>query len=361
MAINLATKFSDKIATKFTKDSYIKGKTSTKYDFTGVKGIKIYTPTTVPETDYVRNGVNRYGTPVEMQDTVQELVMSQDKSFSLTIDKGNNADQMNIKGAGEMLKLQMQEQSIPNADKYAFSRFVRDAGKVAGLSAKPTKTTIMEAIADAVMFFDDEKVPDDSRYIAVTGEMFKLIKLSPEFLNIDTLGQKAVEKGVVGEVQGMKVVKVPTSYLPTDCYFVAWIPAAVMFPYKIADAKYQQDPPGISGDLLEGRHYYDAFVLGAKSSGVYAGVLAATKQATPTVTYTGGSTDTIAIASSGASKILYTLDGSDPRYSDSAEVYGSAISTAAYTAGSYTVKAVAYADGKFTSDVVTQVVAVSAA
>ena len=90
MAVNLATKYSDKIATAFTHASYVKGNTSSAYDFTGVKTLKIYTPTTVPEVDYTRDGANRYGAPVEMQDTVQEMKMTQDKAFSLTIDKGNN-------------------------------------------------------------------------------------------------------------------------------------------------------------------------------------------------------------------------------------------------------------------------------
>ena len=35
-------------------------------------------------------------------------------------------------------------------------------------------------------------------------------------------------------------------------------------PYKIADAKVHEDPVGVSGALIEGRHYYDAYVLGAK-------------------------------------------------------------------------------------------------
>ena len=46
--------------------------------------------------------------------------MTQDRAFKLTIDKGNNVDQMNIKGAGKMLQLQLREQSTPAADKYAF-------------------------------------------------------------------------------------------------------------------------------------------------------------------------------------------------------------------------------------------------
>lgn len=353
MATNLATKYSDRIVSQFTKDSFIKGKTSTDYDFTGAKTLRIYTPLTVAENDYQRSGQNRYGTPTEMQDTVQEMVLSQDKSFSLTIDKGNNMDQMNTKAAGKMLQLQLKEQSIPTADKYAFSKFVQGAGTIMGLSAKPTKDTIIAAIADASRLFDEALVPDNDRYIALTGEMFMLCKLSPEFSGSDSLGAKATGKGIVGEIHGMKVVKVPSSYLPTDCYFVAWVPGAVMFPYKISDAKYHKDPPGLSGDLLEGRHYYDAFVLGAKSAGVYAGVLGSKKQTAPTITYSGG---TLTIASTGATVIRYTTDGTDPRYNNDAKIYSAAVTGSTIGTGNRTIRAVAYADGKFTSDVVDKLI-----
>ena len=75
MAINLASKYSDQIAEVFTRASFIKGKTAETYDLTGVKTLKVYTPITVEEVDYDRDGgLKRYGDVTEMQDVVQELV-----------------------------------------------------------------------------------------------------------------------------------------------------------------------------------------------------------------------------------------------------------------------------------------------
>ena len=55
-----------------------------------MKTLKVYTPITVEEVDYDRDGgLKRYGDVTEMQDVVQELTMTQDKAFTLTIDKGN--------------------------------------------------------------------------------------------------------------------------------------------------------------------------------------------------------------------------------------------------------------------------------
>ena len=132
MAINLHEKYDKQIQTKFTQNSLVNGVLDNSYSFAGVKTVKISTPVTVPMVDYTRTGSNRYGTPTEMQDTVQELTLTQDKSFSVTIDKGNNADQNGIKSAGEMLSLQLKEKAIPLMDKYSFERLSKLAGKIVG-------------------------------------------------------------------------------------------------------------------------------------------------------------------------------------------------------------------------------------
>ena len=257
MAINLASKYSDQIAEVFTRASFIKGKTAETYDLTGVKTLKVYTPITVEEVDYDRDGgLKRYGDVTEMQDVVQELTMTQDKAFTLTIDKGNNLDQNLVKNAADMLRLQLNEKSTPAADKYAFKRFVTMAGSIVE-SAKPTKANIISKIADASQALDDALVPE-------------------------------------------------------DVYFLVAHKDAVLMPYKIADAKVHEDPVGVSGALIEGRHYYDAYVLGAKCGGVYALVDEDCRSSAPTISQGK-------ITAFG--KVRYTLDGSDPRYSDSAKDY----------------------------------------
>lgn len=345
MAINLASKYSGRVAKAFSLRSFLNGRTSNAYDFDGVRSIKVFTPITVDEVDYERSGTSRYGVPQDMQDTVQEMILTQDKSFSLIIDKGDNTSQMMVKNASDMVLLQLEEKTVPNADRYAFGQFVKQAGTVCGIAAKPTKETVAQAVMDACQALDDKGVPDGAaRTLFVTAEVAKLIKLAPEFIGIEKLGVKALSKGQIGEISGMQVVKVPTSYLPKNCFFLITYRESILFPYKLKDSKIHTDPPGISGALIEGRHYYDAFVLGAKADGVYAGVLAADKLPNPTITVSGGNAT---IACAGASTIKYTTDGTDPRYSGSAKIYSAAASV---TSGD-TVRAVGYADNKFTSDV----------
>ena len=220
MAINLASKYSDQIAEVFTRSSFIKGKTAETFDLTGVKTLKVYTPITVEEVDYDRDGgLGRYGAVTEMQDVVQELTMTQDKAFTLTIDKGNNLDQNLVKNAADMLRLQLSEKSTPSADKYAFKRFVTMAGTIAE-SEKPTRADIISKIADASQALDDALVPDDNRYLYLTSEMYKLVCTSDEFSGVDVLARQSIAKGVCGEVFGMNVVRVPKSYLPEGVYFL---------------------------------------------------------------------------------------------------------------------------------------------
>ena len=267
--------------------------------------------------------------------------MTQDKAFTLTIDKGNNLDQNLVKRAADMLRLQLKEKSAPAADKYALERFVTMAGKIVQ-STKPTKSTIISLLGSGMQALDDGLVPPDHRYLYISSEMHKLICLSDEFSGIDPLGAKAVAKGICGEVLGMEVVRVPASYMPKNCWFLIAHKDAVLMPYKIADAKVHEDPVGVSGALIEGRHYYDAFVLGAKCAGVYACVN--TGYVTTAPEETGG---VITCDDSGA-VIRYTLDGSDPRYSHTAKDYVGKITVKA----GEVIHAYAQASGKYPSSVI---------
>ena len=350
MAINLATKNSEQIAAAFTSNSYVAANCGDYFDFTGVKGLRVYTPLTVELTDYTRTGTSRYGIPTEMQDNVQEMVMTQDKGFALTVDKGNDSEQMGTKQAGKMLKLQIAERVVPMVDKYALKMFLRDAGTINTVTAKPTKANIIEEISKASQALDDQMVPSDNRFLAVSSEIYSLIRLAPEFVGVEALGALALAKGVVGELFGAKILKLPTSYLEADCYFMMWHKSSVLAPNKISNAKVHLDPPGISGSLLEGRWLYDAFVVGARSGGVCALVKGTERLATPTIATTSSN---VTITCTGADKILYTLDGSDPRYSQTAVVYGSAVSIGGIPAGNHLAKAVGYKEGKFTSPVAT--------
>ena len=54
------------------------------YDFVGVKTVNVYSVPTAEMNDYSVSGTSRYGTPQEIENTVQEMTMTRDRSFLLT-------------------------------------------------------------------------------------------------------------------------------------------------------------------------------------------------------------------------------------------------------------------------------------
>ncbi len=365
MAINLAAKYSKEIANAFTLRSVVDGTTNKDYDFTGVKTLNVYTPVTQSLADYQRTGTSRYGTPTELQDTMQELMLTRDRSFSITIDKGNNSEQMGAKEASRILSIEMNEQAIPEMDKYALGRFADYAGKIVALDAAPTSEDIAQKLSDGMVAMSNKNVPADGRFIFIGWSCFGALRLSNQFIGVESLAKSALVKGAIGTFMGAQVVVVPDDYLKKGdktCYFIITHKNSVIQPKKVQDYFVKENPAGINGALLEGRFIYDAFVLGGRCDGVYAAVASGAQQAAPAFTY-AASTKKETIASSGADFILYTTDGTDPRYSSSAvkAVGGSAaVDLSGFAGGSAVLKAVAIKDGAFTSDLAaaTQAVAV---
>ena len=347
MAINLADAFSKKVAEAFKMESLTDSATGKDYSFAGTRTVKVWSVDTVPLVDYNRSGANRYGTPVELGDTVQEMTMRDEKSWTFTIDKGNQADQYNIKGATRAAKRQIEQRVIPYVDKYRFKEWCNNAGLITGLSAAPTKSTIVDMIFDAGAAMSDKLVPWSNRTLYIPNEYYKLLALSSQFIDISDLGKKSVSKGEVGEIDNMVVKRVPASYLPDGVYFLVKYKGSTVDPVKLNDMKIHQDPPGIGGNLVEGRIYHDSFVLGTKADGLYVAAASASVTAAPGVSDTGG---TVTITKTGTAK--YTTDGSDPRYSSTAQVYGGTFSAA----GGTVVKAYDVGSGKFPSAVTTYTV-----
>ena len=350
MAINLHTKYDSKIAEAYTRESFIKGRISDQYSFAGNKTVIISTPQTVPMTDYNRGATaNRYGTPTEMGDVVQEMILTQDRSFSVTIDKGNNEDQNGIKAAAKMLALQLRERAVPDYDRYCFNKLANSAGTIVGNGTALTKTTICDRISDGTVALDNAEVPSDGRTLFITAANYKLLKLSSEFMGVEKLADKALSKGLVGYYDNMEVIKVPDSRWPAGVNFIIVHKTAATAPVKMNDAKIHKDPPGISGNLLEGRNYYDLFVIGARCNGVYVevntGSGGGTVLAAPTIAASGG-----AFSGVSGGTYHYTTDGTDPRYSKSAKT-GAAPDV---TTGGTVVKCYATKAGSYPSPVATQ-------
>ncbi len=343
MAIDLHAKYSKQIQTEFKRESLIHTHLSSNYDFSGVKTVKVVTPITVPMGNYTRSGTSRYGEPNEMQDVVQEMMLTQDKSFCMTIDKGNYSDQSGVKEAGKMLSLQIAEQAVPLMDTYCFNKLAHEAGKLE-LGEALTRENICSRITKGTTFMDNAEVPAEDRVLYLNPETYAMLRTSEEFMRCDALINKSLSKGQVGTYDGMVVVKVPNSRWPQGVNFMIVHKSAACAPVKLNDTKLHRDPPGISGNLLEGRQYYDLFVFGAKCNGVYVEVDSSKVNSLTAVTIDA----TGKITSKEDAQIKYTTDGSDPRYSKSAKVGNQADVTEEGTL----IRAYSFADDAYRSEVV---------
>lgn len=123
-------------------------------------------------------------------------------------------------------------------------------------------------------YFGNNKVPMNGRVCFCTYAFYNFLKLDSGFMLASEVAMKDRINGMIGMVDGVKIVPVPSSYLPTSVAFLLVHPSAIVGADKLQDYKVHQDPPGISGSLIEGRVRYDAFVLTAKNSGVYTHLIA---------------------------------------------------------------------------------------
>lgn len=297
-AVNLATKYSSKIDEKIINGALSMASVNQDYDFIGAKTVKVYSFETVAMNDYTRSGSNRYGSPSELQDNLQELQLTQDKSFTFTIDKGNKLDTPEgVRDAAKALSRQIDEVIVPMVDQYRFTKIADGAGHKFFATTAITSSTAYEAFLKANEAIDESDIPAGGRVANVCPEFLNLIKQDDAFIKSGDLSQEMLVKGQVGEVDGVAIVKVAKKRLPAGCLFEITNKAACVAPVKIEDYKIHDNPPGISGMLVEGRIYFDAFVLNQKADMISA--------------YYGetGSLTLTAAAGSSSTKSIVTISG----------------------------------------------------
>lgn len=267
-SVNLATKFSTKVAERFSMGSLTDAYAGKEYDFSGVKSIKVYSVDVVDLTDYTRSGSERFGTLAELGDTVQEMTMTKDRSFTFSIDKGNAAQQFNIKAATKALKREIDEKVTPEIDIYRMAQWAAGKG-LTKVDASLTKSNILEAIMTGSMEMNNAFVPKKNRALFIKESLMLQTKLADQIVGIDSLGAKAITGGAVGTIDQMKVVPVPDSYFPENTNFIIKYKNCTVDPIQLKTYRILTEQRGVDGDVVEGRIIYDSFVITTKNKGIY--------------------------------------------------------------------------------------------
>lgn len=273
MAINLVTKFIPYVDEMFTKESKKSLLTNQNFKWDGAHSVKVFKISTSGMSDYKRNPESgftgsRYGDVNDLDVATEEFVLRNDRSFTFAIDKLDEDETASQLAAATALSRQQREVVIPEVDTYVYD--VMCGG--AGIKPEPltlTAENIYAEILKAGNELDNALVPETGRQLVVTPDVYALMKKCKDIVMETDIGNDLRLKGVVSNLDGANVIKVPAARLPKGFGFMLAHPCATVAPTKLEDYKIHRDPPGISGSLVEGRICYDAFVLDNKAKAIY--------------------------------------------------------------------------------------------
>lgn len=273
MAINLVTKFQPYTDEQFSTESKKALLTNQDFDWTGAHTIKVYKVTTSAMNDYGRNGPaegnwSRYGAVGALDATTEDFTLKKDRSFTFAIDKLDTDETAAQLQAASALARQNREVVIPEVDTYVYGVMCENAGTKPEAKALSVTTLYGEILA-ASQALDDAEVPETGRVLVVTPAIYVMMKKSKDIIMETDVGNELRLKGVIGILDGMSVQKIPANRLPSAFGFMVAHPCATVAPVKLEDYTVHENPPGISGSLVEGRICYDAFVLENKAKAIY--------------------------------------------------------------------------------------------
>ena len=273
MAVSLVTKFLPYVDDQFSTESKKELLTNKDFDWTGAHTVKVYKIGTGKMNDYGRNGAetgnwSRYGKVEDISATTEEFTLKNDRSFTFAIDKLDTDETGQTLAAATALSRQLREVVIPEVDKYTYGVMCEGAGtKPAAIDL--TSDNIYLEIMKANNALDNAEVPETGRQIVVTPDTYLLMKQCKDIVMETNIGNELRLNGVVSNLDGANVIKVPAARLPEGFGFMVAHPCATVAPTKLEDYNTHVNPPGISGQLVEGRIAYDAFVLENKAKAIY--------------------------------------------------------------------------------------------
>lgn len=268
MAMNYASKYATQVDEKFALGSLTAGIINHNYDWLGVETVNVFSIPTAAMHDYTLTGSNRYGSPEELENAVQELKVTKDRSFTFTIDRKSYDDSMMTMEAGKALARQINEVVIPEVDAYRLSALVSGCDVANVVTLATTKTNAYEEFLNVQEILDNGKAPQGGRVCVVSPGYLNKIKMDEAFTKKGDMATQIAINGLVGEIDGVPTIKVPASYLPEHVDFIITNAICMPSPVKLQEYKIHKDAPGISGWLVEGRVRYDAFVLDNKKPAI---------------------------------------------------------------------------------------------
>lgn len=282
----LAKKYLPYVDEVFAQESKKSILTNNDFSFDGAQSVKLYKVNTADMTDYGRNGAkggnwSRYGEVKDLDATTETATLSKDRSFTFVIDKMDNNQTGGSLAGATALARQIREKVVPEVDTYTYNTMCVGAG-IKPDAIELTANNIYDEIIKASAALDDAEIPEEDRVLTVTPAVHRLMKKNKEIILDTETGQDMRKKGVVANLDGATVIKIAASRLPKGFGFMLSHKSACCAPTQLEDYNTHENPPGISGTLVEGRIVYDAYVFENKAKGIYYQAQPVTETTEPT-------------------------------------------------------------------------------
>ena len=266
MAINLASKFAS------STSDLVKAKAKTSkivnddWEFDGVNAIKVYTLTDPTVGNYDPTAAsNRYGTPTEVQDTIQTWTFTRDRSWVKTMDALNEQDTMNVRQPAKYVAQAVKNVMVPEIDAYRLAALVTAGGVARSTTLLAAAATTASNAYDNFLTLNaaitDGEGFEDGRVAIMTQAYYNFLKKTAGgFTLASDKAYSDLRSGTVGNVDGVDVVICPSSRMPANTDLIITHPKVMAAPEKLKDVVIHKNAPGYNGHLIEYRHRYDAFV-----------------------------------------------------------------------------------------------------
>lgn len=232
-----------------------------KLDFQGKNAVTIYSRNTVAENDYISSGSNRFGELVEIGNSTQTFVLSQDKGWTFSIDRRNYDDSMMTLEVAGQIKAQVREVAVPTTDKYRLATL--QAYAVANSQFATAALTTANAYGkflDQTAALIEAEVTEENLHAFMSQITYNLLRQDPAFKVASDGAYSDVKSGRVQMVDGVTIHIVPSSYLPANTGYLITADDVLVAPTKFDMIRTLDEVQGIDGWVAEGRRYYDAFI-----------------------------------------------------------------------------------------------------
>ena len=257
----------------FTQDSKKSLLTNNDFSFDGAETVKLYKVNTADMNDYGRNGAkegnwSRYGEVKNLEATTETASLKKDRSFTFVIDKMDQNQTGGALAGASALARQLREVVIPEVDTYTYGIMCAGAGHKP-TAIELTSENIYDEIVKASAALDDALVPETDRVLTITPAVYLLMKKCKDITMETEVGNEMRVKGVIANIDGAVTIKMAAARLPEKFGFMLSHKSGCCAPTQLADYRTHEDPPGISGTLVEGRIVYDAYVFENKAKAIY--------------------------------------------------------------------------------------------